>query len=144
MGNIKLKAVYIEDTPIYYLNITPNGTVTPKSTINEGGMIDLVIPSEINGINVVNVSNFYNINMISSLVISEGITTISSSAFSGCKFLEQVTIPNTITGIGQNAFGDCSKLKSINIHKPEGAIEGAPWGATGSMWNPAATVNWLG
>ena len=31
-----------------------------------------------------------------------------------------------------------SGLTEINIHKPEGSIEGAPWGATN------ATVNWLG
>jgi hypothetical protein len=40
--------------------------------------------------------------------------------------------------IGSGAFNGCTNITSIVVHKAEGSIKGAPWGATN------ATVIWDG
>ena len=84
---------------------------------------------------------------------------IYSGTFAGCSNLVDVTLNDGVTNIGASAFGTTgvtiidipstmetmdaealagANITTINIHKAEGSINGAPWGATG------ATVNWLG
>ena len=72
------------------------------------------------------------------IALPESLTTIADTAFGGCKSLALIVIPKNVTSIASNSFSGCTALTEINIHKPEGSIEGAPWGATN------ATVNWLG
>lgn len=71
----------------------------------------------------------------------DGVKTIGSQSFVGSSKLKTVDIPSSCTSIGAEqggAFVGCTALTEINIHKPQGSISGAPWGATN------ATVNWLG
>lgn len=56
-------------------------------------------------------------------------------------FARFVDVPETVATIGSDAFDNLIAAGigvTINIHNDEGAIEGAPWGATN------ATINWLG
>lgn len=64
------------------------------------------------------------------------LTTIRDYAFQNCKFTE-IEIPASVTTIGLGAF-DSKALTKITIHKLEGSITGAPWGATN------AEVIWTG
>ncbi len=66
------------------------------------------------------------------------ITAIESMAFQGCTALKSVDLPNTLTTIASTAFTGCTALTKITIALAEGAISGAPWGATN------ATVIWAG
>ena len=56
-------------------------------------------------------------------------TSIGSSAFTGCTGLTSASFPK-VTSIGNNAFGNCRNLTDIYLSVAEGAIRGAPWGAT--------------
>lgn len=66
------------------------------------------------------------------------VTTIKGSAFKGCTALTGIEIPSSVTTIESQTFLDCDNLETITIHKAEGSITGAPWGATN------ATVIWDG
>lgn len=71
-------------------------------------------------------------------IMNTQLTTIEGSSFDGCRSLTSIEIPSTITSIGSNAFDGCTNLATITIHKAEGSITGAPWGApstTQIIWN---------
>ena len=68
--------------------------------------------------------------------LPEGLKYIGSEAFSFCCFTE-IDIPSTVETIATTAFKN-SDLEIITVHKPEGSIAGAPWGATN------AEVIWTG
>lgn len=80
---------------------------------------------------------FNNCTSLAALTIPGSVKTIGT-AFAGCSSLTTLTLPASTETVANDAFNDCIALTEINIHKPEGSIEGAPWGATN------ATVNWLG
>ena len=76
---------------------------------------DLVIPSEINGLNVTEVGcrAFYNCQNLQSVTIEEGIMTLGTSGdvnnetygpFYRAKIVGSVIIPSTLTFIGMNTF----------------------------------------
>lgn len=102
--------------------------------------LNLVIPSNINGINITAIDNFgFDFcGAIKSIKIPRSITEIRSHAFYIAYSLTSVDISDGITLIGDYAFQDCDALTTINIHKSQDSIAGAPWGATN------ATINWLG
>lgn len=80
-------------------------------------------------------SVFYNTGF-TEFVVPEGITTIGPTAFGTCLKLTTITIPSTVTSMNQYTFDTCMNLTTIIVHKPEGSIPGAPWGATN------ATIIW--
>lgn len=153
------------DPNLQYLSIMADGTVKPTNKYFAGGIespkFDLVIPSEINGIKVTALANFYSNPAVRSIVLPEGITSIPADAFLDCASLESINIPSTVTEINShafwmcalksisipesvttiatNAFEDCISLTTITVNKPENSISGAPWGASA-----ASIVNWLG
>lgn len=57
------------------------------------------------------------------------VTTIKGAAFKGCTALTGIEIPSSVTTIESQAFLDCDNLEAITVHKAEGSISGAPWGA---------------
>ena len=65
-----------------------------------------------------------------------GLQTIGDCAFSACN-LKEITLPATITGIDAYAFSSSSgsTISTINVPWAEGAIYGAPWGATNATIN---------
>ena len=86
-----------------------------------------------------------NINTISASYIKErafaycyslteitinGETFISYSAFSNCESLTKVTFNNSNVSISSGAFSSCPNLTNIYVPWAEGAVSGAPWGAT--------------
>ncbi|MDO4963228.1 MAG: leucine-rich repeat domain-containing protein [bacterium] len=79
---------------------------------------------------------FMDCTSLRSITIPESVTSIGGTAFVGCTSLRSITIPNSVTNIGSDAF-IMSGITTININKPSGSIEGAPWGSS-------ATINWIG
>jgi hypothetical protein len=91
-------------------DLSTDGTYYILTNASNGGWYatEIVIPTEYNGLPV---------------------TEIGVYAFGEC-VMSSITIPNSITTIGNNAFGDCNNLTDIYVGWAEGAVEGAPWGAT--------------
>lgn len=102
----------------YYYEVNDDNTVTIIKYIGKG--IDIVIPSEIDGMKVTTLGNssqsagaFQDCTTLTSVVISEGITAILDNSFKGCTSLNSVTIPASVTIIWHAAFDDSPNLQSI-------------------------------
>lgn len=76
----------------------------------------LEIPSAIDGVEVVKISNyaFENQSSLKSIVLPNGIIDIGYSAFENCHNLAEVNFPEQLQYIRQNAFKSCA-LKEIMI-----------------------------
>lgn len=82
-------------------------------------------------------SAFNGCTSLAELELPPTLTSIGSYCFEGCTSLSSLDIPSTVTSIGTSAFNRCSALETITIHKEEGSITGAPWGApqtTAIVW----------
>ena len=95
------------------LNVKEGKTFLIAKYINND-ILDVVIPSNINGKQVVAIGNdaFRNLGL-TNIVIPNSITNIGISAFRE-NYLTSVTIPDSVTSIGDYAFGE-NQLTSITI-----------------------------
>lgn len=75
---------------------------------------------------------------LAKVTLPETVTNIQQKAFENCTALTNIEIPANVNAIYANAFSGCTNLATITVHKAEGSISGAPWGATN------ATVVWDG
>lgn len=66
--------------------------------------------------------------------IPKNVKTINANAFSSNYALTTLTFEGTPTSIG-TAFQNCNNLTTINVPWAEGAVSGAPWGATNATIN---------
>ena len=124
----------LEETDPSLFEITEDGTISLKDyesyydNEKEWTIETLVIPSEINGIKVtkiddyffagstiINNDDFSSNNNLKTVYIPEGVTTIGNSAFMSCKELIEIVIPYSVTSIGDNAFTYCTSLMNITI-----------------------------
>ena len=87
------------------------------------------------GVKTLDTFVFYGCKRLPSMDIPAGVTKINDRAFGGCTGLKQVRIYGQPT-IHNNSFYDCTALTDIYVPWSEGAVSGAPWGAT------AATIHY--
>ena len=87
------------------------------------------------GHQVVRPTAFYNCSDLTSVTIPNSVTSIGDSAFKNCSRLSSVTFNGTPNSISSNIFNNCSRLTTINVPWAEGAVSGAPWGATNATIN---------
>ena len=83
---------------------------------------------------------FYNWTGIESITLPEGVASIGTLAFYGCTGLQSVVFLGNVGFIAVNAFSGCSNLTNISVPWSEGAVMGAPGGAT----NATITYNTAG
>lgn len=67
--------------------------------------------------------------------IPSGITSIEMYAFENCTALTSITFKGKPNSIHSGAFNNCTNLTTINVPWAEGAVSGAPWGATNATIN---------
>lgn len=77
----------------------------------------LVIPSEIDGLPVVEIKSgaFRNCSFFSYLCLPAGLKTVETGAFAGCSSLKEIAFPAGLTAVCDGAFENCSSLISVNL-----------------------------
>ena len=70
--------------------------------------------------------------------LPDGLTSIGQYTFQNCTSLTSITFKGTPTTIESTAFNGCTNLTDIKVPWAEGAVSGAPWGAT----NATITYNY--
>ncbi|MCH5296109.1 MAG: leucine-rich repeat protein [Ruminococcus sp.] len=99
------------------------GEKTAMITDYYGNATELVIPSEIDGYDIIGISwdTFnYNTNLVS-VVIPDSVIFIGAFAFSNCTSLKSITIPDSVTEIEEYAFESCTSLVSVVI--PDSVVD---------------------
>lgn len=122
----------------FYANFDLVLTKLPENLISLGAHAfngtNLLITELPKGITEIPISAFDNC-AISNITIHDGINSLGSYSFDSCKNLIEVTFEGTPTIIKETAFRYCSNLTTINVPWAEGAVSGAPWGATNATIN---------
>lgn len=98
----------------------------------DGSIVTAVIPD---GVTNIGERAFAECTSLTSVTIPDSVTSIGNFIFAYSKPLTSITIPDSVTSIGNYAFGYCASLKTINCGFAEGAVSGAPWGATNATIN---------
>ena len=124
----------LEETDESYFDITEDGVISLKNfddyyhNESEWQIENVVIPKEVNGIEVVEigeamfkasddilgVSNSIS-NNLKTVVIPDTVKVIGKEAFEYCKELTKIEIPNSVEVIYAEAFTNCSSLSVITI-----------------------------
>jgi len=104
----------ITPTDNKYFSITNNGMLT-RSDSWDDNITNLIIPFEINGINVKAIDSgaFADCVNITSVTIPYGVKILEGGAFAYCSALKTVYIPESIEEICDAAFSNCTALKNV-------------------------------
>lgn len=87
-----------------------------------------VIPSAINGMNVVGIeAKVFENSEISSVVFPENLKFIAPLAFDGCTNLNIDSLPANIEFVGANAFRNCTSIGDISLDCPKLRLIGHPF-----------------
>ena len=124
---------------------------------------NLALTSLPEGLTSIDSNAFSGCSNLALTSLPEGLTSIGNSAFEGCTNLAHMSLPESLTRINGNAFykctgltsiifrgtpsninpvafNSCTNLTDIKVPWAEGAVSGAPWGAT----NATITYNYTG
>lgn len=82
------------------------------------------------GITEIGNSAFRNMEQLSKVHIPDGVRTIRTYAFGTCKSLREIYIPSSVNAISAQAFTAAANDIVIKCGFSEGAVAGAPWGAS--------------
>ena len=85
--------------------------------LTDNDRVNLVIPSEIDGLPVTEIAPcaFYKEKSIGTIEFPDSIVKIGDKAFAYCESLYSVTIPKNCTTIGNQAFAHCLYLDTVKI-----------------------------
>ena len=111
------------------------------TSIGEGafeGCISLALTSLPEGSTSIKAHAFNSCMNLALTSLPDGLKYIRDFAFSYCTSLTSITFKGTPTTINSTAFDGCTNLTDIKVPWAEGAVAGAPWGAT----NATITYNY--
>jgi hypothetical protein len=95
-----------------FLYTVTDGTAT--ITGYQGSDLDLILPSQIDGYDVVAISDdAFSGCELNTVVISGTVKKIGWFAFKDCESLRSVTVPDSVVSIGYDAFPDDSRMSII-------------------------------
>ena len=103
------------------------------TSIGEGAFVgcsNLALTSLPDGLTSIGINVFVNCTNLALTSLPEGLTSIGEGAFANCTSLTSITFKSTPTTITSGAFNGCTNLTDIKVPWAEGAVSGAPWGAT--------------
>ena len=90
------------------------------------------------GLTSIDNNAFSDCESLTLISLPDGVTSIGDYTFYGCTSLTSITFKGTPTTIDSTAFNGCTNLTDIKVPWAEGAVSGAPWGAT----NATITYNY--
>jgi len=116
-----LKAEAAASNDDFSYEISSNNSIVITGYI--GTSMQIIIPSEIDGISVTDIGTraFYNCSSLTDITIPNSLVNIGDWAFYGCSSLTSITIPDKVASIGEGAFAYCSSLLNIFV-SPNNAI----------------------
>lgn len=117
LGSTSVVYTGTDPEPAISFQILANGDGTCAVTGARGRAADLVIPTEIDGRTVTEISDraFRGAAWIETLELPESLVSIGESAFSGCTSLRSLSLPGGLASIGDYAFWGCSSLVSLSM-----------------------------
>ena len=120
---------------LFYNCTTLALTSLPESitSIGASAFVDcsnLTLTSLPEGLTSIGESAFRKCTHLALTSLPESITSIGNYAFAGCISLTSITFKGTPSSISSSAFNGCKNLTDIKVPWAEGAVSGAPWGAT--------------
>ena len=116
------------------LTSLPSGIISIKR-LSFFSCSNLALTSLPDGVTNIEHDAFYNCINLALTSLPESITNIGTHAFTGCTNLSSITFKGTPDSIGESVFEYCTNLTTINVPWAEGAVAGAPWGATNATIN---------
>lgn len=88
------------------------------------GRIGSIVVSELDS------GTFKGYTSITEVIIPKEIRWIEAAMFQNCTNLKKATFKGTPDTVATSIFSGCTSLTEINVPWEEGAVSGAPWGAT--------------
>lgn len=128
---IKSHAFY-KDTVITNISM-PNATEIGESAFD--GCYGLALSSLPSNLRLIAKQGFYDCYAITIDTIPPTIEELAYRSFGYCTKLRTLTFKGTPQTINSTTFYACTNLKTINVPWAEGAVSGAPWGATNATIN---------
>ena len=99
------------------------------------GCTNLVLAKLPSALETIGISAFESCERLVTLEIPASVSSIGSRVFRRCVGLTVVTFKGTPAAIPNDIFSDCDNITTINVPWAEGAVSGAPWGATNATIN---------
>jgi len=126
---ITLDALDVAPLPFSYAD---NGDGTATITGYTGTDAEVVIPAQLDGLQVTGIANFVfsSKSFITSVEIPEGIKSIGDAAFDGCS-LQTIDLPDTLTRLGSWAFFFNDELTEVHLPASLTEIGRNPFGGSG-------------
>ena len=103
-----------------------------SGAFSTNGLRSISLPSTLKEIDS---GAFQNCMLLTSIELPAGLEYLSRNTFKNCLALAAVTFHGTPDSIATTAFSGCEALLTINVPWAEGAVAGAPWGATNATIN---------
>lgn len=91
--------------------------------------------SDFDGIETIEARCFSSCESLDITSLPSSLTRVEAYAFTSCIGLSELTFNSTPSYIAPSAFNNCTNLLTINVPWSEGAVSGAPWGATNATIN---------
>lgn len=88
-----------------------------KLSPNKRRAKEIIIPSEIDGIQIVAIRElaFANLPNLTKIIIPDSVVSIGYAAFYNCSKLTDIDIPSSVAVIGEYAFANCVSLENIKL-----------------------------
>ena len=102
------------------------------------GCTNLALTSLPEGLTKIDDNVFFGCKNLALTSLPESLISIGTYAFYSCTSLTSITFKGTPSSIMSAAFDGCTNLTDIKVPWAEGAVSGAPWGAT----NATITYNY--
>lgn len=100
----------------------------------------LALTSLPSGLSAIHGNAFEGCTSLAITSLPSELTFIQNAGFKGCTNLTSIVFGGTPLYVETDAFLDCTNLTDIKVPWAEGAVAGAPWGAT----NATITYNYTG